>query len=804
MRAFLTELRHAVRRWSTRRGLALTAMLTLALGIGATTAIFSVVDAVLLRPLPWHDADRLVTIWLTRPQWRNDPVAGAFWNTVPLSWPMVRDLRERSRTLQDVAVGLSPRQAIVDGDVAQTTLLSSGFLPMLGVTPFAGRTFTRQEDEGASDSLMISYEAWQRRYGGASAILGRRVTIDDVPMTIVGVLPPRFHFDGEPAEFFIPYGTRPAREREAGNNRFFVVARLQPGVTVTEAAAEVEPILRGDADPSRLTSRVTALTNEQLGASRLPLLLLLAASGLLLLISCANVAGLLLSDAGSRRQEIAVRSTLGAGRGRLARQLLAECVVLAAGGSAGGLAAAWVMTPALVALAPAGLPRIETVAVDVRVFAFALVLAAVTVVVFGLWPSLAMSAVDPANALRDRRGTSGRHGAHSSVVVGQVALAVVLLVGASLLGETLVRLTSQPIGFNAENMMVLRVRPVRAGSPGSVGQSVHSLLDRIRSIPGVISAASTSAAPFGGSYGTNALEVEGRPGETVSGFRHAVSDGYFETMGIRILRGRGFVAADTTSQQLASPAAVGDTLSGTGVTVVSEELERRYFNGSALGRRLLFGNTWLTIVGIAADTKLREYVEQANPSFYLFSRQMVYLGTDQVIIRTTDDPAALAPALRQAVATLDTPLVITRLETMSDLMRRTVAGERYRALLSSIFGVAALMLASIGLYGLLARTVADRQREIGIRMAVGARPAQVLALVVRDGGWLIAAGLAIGVPIAIGAGHLIRTQLFGVEPTAAHVLAGACAVLGSAALIATLVPARRASRVDPMKTLRAN
>jgi putative ABC transport system permease protein len=585
-----------------------------------------------------------------------------------------------------------------------------------------------------------------------------------------------------------------------------VVARLRPGVTVAEAAAEVEPILRGSADPAQLTSRVTGLADEQLGASRSPLLLLLAASTVLLLIACANVAGLLLGDAGSRRQEIAVRSTLGAGRGRLARQLLAECAVLGAGGSLGGLAAAWMMTPALVALAPARLPRIEDVVVDVRVFAFALVLAAITIVVFGLWPSLMISAVDPADALRDGRGASRRRGAHSGVVVCQVALAVVPLVGASLLGETLVRLTSQPLGFDAENMMVLRVRPARLGPSANFAQSVQTLLERIRSIPGVISAATTSAAPFGGSYGTNSLEVEGRPGEKVSGFRHIVSDGYFETTGIRLLRGRSFVASDATTQQITSPAAPpGDTLNGTGVSVVSEELERRYFGGNALGRRLLISGTWVTIVGVVADTKARQYTEPANPAFYVFSRQMLYLGgTDQIVIRTGDDPAALTPALRHAVSNLDNPLVMTRLETMTELMGRTVAGERYRALLSSMFGAAALILASIGLYGLLARTVADRQREIGIRIALGARPRAVLALVARDGGRLIAMGLATGVPIAIGAGRLIRTQLFGVEPTAAHVLAGACTILGTAALIATLVPARRASKVDPMTTLRAN
>ena len=801
MRAFLTELRHAVRRWSTRRGLAFTAMLTLALGIGATTAIFSVVDAVLLRPLPWHDPERLVTIFLVRPERRNDPVAGAFWNNGVLSWPMVRDLREHSRTLQDVAVGLRPRQAIVDGDVAQATMLSSGFLPMLGVTPFAGRAFTLQEDESATDAVMVSYEAWQRRYGGAAGIIGRHVTIDDIPKTIVGVVPPRFRFEGEPAEFFIPYGTRPAREREASNNAYFVVGRLKPGVTLAEAAADVEPIVRGDADPSRLTSRVTGLADEQLGASRPPLFLLLAASTVLLLIACANVAGLLLGDAGSRRQEIAVRSTLGAGRWRLARQLLAECAVLGAGGSAGGFAAAWVMTPALVALAPLRLPRLDTVAVDLRVLAFALALAALTIAVFGLWPSLMMSTIDPADALRGGQRASRRRGAHRGVVVCQMALAVVLLVSASLLGETFVRLTSQPLGFTAEDIMVARVRPVRLGASGTFGRSVHSLLERVRSIPGVISAASTSAAPFGGNYVSNLIEVDGRPGEKFSSFQYSVSDGFFETIGIRVLRGRVFAAADASTQQLTAPAALaGDT----GVTVVSEELERRYFDGNALGRRLRLANTWLTIVGVVADTKLRQYTEPANPAFYLFSRQMVYMGTDQVVIRTRDDPAALTPALRNAIANVDPPLIMTRLETMNELMGKTVAAERYRALLSSIFGVAALILASIGLYGLLARTVAERQREIGIRIALGAHPRAVLALVARDGGWLLAAGLGIGVPIAIGAGHLIRTQLFGVDPTAAHVIARACVVLGTSALVATLVPARRASRVDPMTTLRAN
>jgi len=807
MSTLVTDLRHAVRRWADRRGLALTAVLTLALGIGAASAIFSVVDGVLLRPLPWRDADRLVTIWLVRPQFRNDPTAGGFWNNGVLSWPMVRDLAEHARTLDEVAVGLRPRQVIADGDLAQGTHLSSGFLPMLGVRPYAGRSFTAQEDEATSDSLMISYEAWQRRFGGAKAILGRKVSIDNVPMTIVGIVPPRFRYEGEPAEFFIPYGTRPPGDRTASNNAYLVVARLKPGVAVEAAAAEVNAILHGDVSPTTLTSRVTPLVDEQLGAWRPPLLLLVAASALLLLIACANVAGLLLGDARARQQEIAVRSALGAGRARIVRQLLTESAVIGACGGVAGFAAAWTMTPALVALAPTRLPRIETVAVDLPVFAFALVLCAVTIIVFGVWPSLMISAIDPANALRDGRGASRRLGAHNGIVVSQVALAVVLLVGASLLGETVMRLTSQPLGFDPDHLIDVRVRPtVGFGVPGApaLGDRVASLVDAIRATPGVRVTAAASASPFGGNYGTNTIEVEGRPGEQLNGFRHVVSDGYFETAGIRVLRGRTFAASDAVIQTR-NPASVGgaDPLNGTGVAVVSEELERRFFAGTAIGRRLRFIDTWVTIVGVVADTKLRQYSEPANPAFYLFSRQM-NLGADHIIVRTVDDPLALIPAIRQTIATADSSMAITQLETTNTLIGRTVAGERFRAVLSSVFGLSALVLAAIGLYGLLARLVVDRRREIGIRMAMGAAPGAVLALVIGDGIRLVVIGLALGIPISLGAAQLIRAQLFGVSPAAPHIIVVACALLGAATVAATLVPARRAARIDPIVTLRAS
>ena len=801
-----TELRHAVRRWADRRGLALTAVLTLALGIGATTAIFSVVDGVLLRPLPWRDAERLVTIWLVRPMWRNDPVSSGSWNHGVLSWPKVHDLKAHARTLEEVAVGLRPRQVIADGDLAQGTLLSSEFLPMLGVRPYAGRSFTAREDEAPTDSLMISYEAWQRRFGGAKDILGRRVSIDSVPMTIVGIVPPQFRYEGEPAEFFIPYGTRPDREREAGNNAYFVVARIKPGTTVEAAASEVDPILRGDADPATLTSRVTSLVDEQLGASRAPLLLLLAGSSLLLLIACANVAGLLLGDALARQREIAVRSALGARRARILRQVLVESAVIGACGGVAGFVAAWMMTPALVALAPARLPRIETVAVDLRVFAFAVVLCAVTIVIFGVSPSLTMSAIEPADALRDGRGASRRLGAHNSIVVSQVALAVVLLVGASLLGETVVRLTSQPLGFDPDNLIDLRMRPTRFGVPGgpTFGDRVASLVEAVRSIPGVRAAAATSATPFGGTFSTNTIEVEGRPGEKLNGFRHVVGDSYFETTGIRVLRGRTFAASDGVTQTRNPTSGTGaDPLNGTGVAVVSEELERRYFGGAAVGRRLRFGDTSVRIIGVVADTKLRQYNEPANPAFYLFSRQM-NMGTEHIIVKTAGDPLALVRAIRQTIAAADSSMAIAQLETTNALMGRTVAGERFRAVLSSVFGLSALVLAAIGLYGLLARTVADRQREIGVRMALGARPNDVLSLVVRDCVRLVVAGLVIGIPISLGVAQLIRTQLFGVDPAAPHIIATACALLAAASIVATVVPARRASHVDPIVTLRAN
>jgi putative ABC transport system permease protein len=800
------DIRYAVRRWAARPGLAITVVLTLGLGIGAATAIFSVVDAVLLRPLPWREPDRLVSAYVVREGWRTDPALSFNWDSGFVSWPNFRDL-QKLNVFDSVAAWRRTRMVSVweTGDVAQAMNVTSNFLATLGTAPYLGRMFTAAEDDTGSDSILISYEAWQRRFGGVDVIIGRQIRLDDSPRSIVGVLAPHFQYEGEPPEFFLPFGNLTAGERSENNNAYRVVARLAQGVTLEQAAGRIAPILNGGRD--QRTSRLATIPDDQLGRARAPLYMLFGASVLLLLIACANVAGLLLGETGTRRHEVAVRRALGAAQWRVARQMLTEHALLGAAGGVVGVIAAWWITPVLVSLAPARLPRIDMVAVDARVLIFAVIVSGAMTILCGVAPSLTGSAIPPIDALRSGRGLARFSSRSQRLIVScQVALAVVLLAGAALLGETVVRLTSQPVGFDERGLLVVGVVPRQRPVITEMlrrAEAQSALLARIRALPGVESAASTASPPFGTSYGSNSIEVSGRLGESFVAQRQIVSDGFFTTMSMRMLRGREFKLQDA-SRKIVEPALPGnESPDSLGVAIVSQELERRYFGGNATGQRIRFNRMWLDVIGVAPDAKSRQYTDEAAPAFYVYSKQMPYIAVGQFVVRTSGDPTALVAALRDVVTSGDSQLAVTYVDTMRTMMARTVANERYRATLSSAFGGAALLLAAIGLFGLLTRAVNERRREIGVRIAVGAKPGDVVRLVMREGGLLVVGGLVAGVPAALAAAQLIRAQLYGVGPSDPHVFVLVSAVLSIVACTAMMLPAIRASRTDPISTLRA-
>jgi putative ABC transport system permease protein len=791
------DLRHALRRWKHRPAFAATAILTLATGIAATTAIFSVVDAVLLKPLPWRDADRLVSVYVARPHWRNTPVLAGSWNVGNLSWPIFQDLRTKSRTLSEVGTWNRIRPTLNGerNELVYGLQVSSTFLPMLGVTPYAGRLFIPEEDAAATGAVIISYEAWQRRFGGTPDVLGRRVSLNETIYSIVGVLPPRFDFLGQNApEFLLPWGNVPASDRHAGNHFMYGVARLLPGIPLEDAVSDANPLVRGTEKPERKQARLVPLAEDQLGRSRRPLWFLLAAAGLLLLIACANVAGLLLGEAGSRRYEIGVRLALGGSRTDVARQMLIESVALAVMAIVLAVALVMWLTPLVGSLAPAQLPRIGQVAVNVRVFAFAVLVGLTTAVLFGAGPALIFARVDPASWVRGggRGTTRARSRAHSVLVVSEVAIAVMLVTAASLFSETLLRMTSEPVGFRPENLVVtsLRVPPDTAVTAEMRVRRNDDLVSRLASLPGVDAATATSTAPFSGSYGSNSIAVEGKPSEVnAEASRHIVTDDYFRTLGIPIVKGRGFERTD---------------VSGDFVAVVTREFERRFMDGDAVGKRFTVNKNVHRIVGVVPATKHRRYTDEAGPAFYALNRQLPGWSTGTFIVRTTTDGQSMLSAVRTVIESAEPQSSIVTLETMRDMMRRSVAEERYRAVLSVVFGATALLLAAMGLYGLIARAAAERQREIGVRLALGAQRGAVLRLVLRQALVLVFAGVLIGVPTAMSASGLVASLLYGVTPASPHTFVLAAALLGSVAVVAALLPARRAARTDPVTVLRAD
>lgn len=833
------DVKLGARRLIKSPGFALVSVLTLALGIGSATALFSVVDTVLLRPLPWPEADRLVSVFGVRPDRATDPVYSASWNRGLISWPAWQQLRE-SAAFDEVGAWRRSRQIFTNPgieDGVDVWYVSSSFLSLMGAEVSLGRLFGPDEDGeyDLAETALLTPETWMRRFGGRADILGEQIHLayqagEERVATIVGVLRPGTSFTAGAPDFLLPIGQTPPVSR-TGNPVVLAMARLAPELSIEAGLAAAEPIVRGDESPDRRTARLVPVSEDLLGPARRPLWLLFGGAGLLLLVACANVAGLLITDARTRRHEIAIRTSLGCSRLRVLRQLTIENLVLAVVAASAGLALAVWLTPMLVALAPARLPGLTTVAIDLRVAAFAIGVGVMTVLIFGTGPALTLSSTRPAALTADSRFATSRHpAAHRAIVAGELGLALVLLVCASLFGETLLRLTSQPLGFDPRGLAIASVEAMKLPfevqvptaeqyqSMSQVERVAHhdahfrrvqatwmhtaGVIERLEALPGVSSAAAQGLnLPFGGRTNVALYRAEYAPvSEELSVLTQVVTEGYFETMGMQMLRGRSLVAADRlepigiTAAGRASPTPV----------VISRAVEQRLFGGEAVGKRLLRenpgGRFLYDVIGVVSSVRHRAFTEDEPLRLYVLDTSI--LTIHHLLVRTSGDAAAILPAVRQTIRDYDPNMVVTSTTTMEELVGETIAHERFRARLSAAFGGAALLLAAVGIYSLAARRVAERRREIGVRVALGARPAHVRKLVLRETLLAIVVGLALGLPAALAASQLTSALLFEVSPTSPRVFAAAAAVLAVAALAASVLPAARASRIDPMLVLR--
>jgi putative ABC transport system permease protein len=817
----LQDLRYALRRWVRRPGFVLAAVLTLALGIGATTALFSIIDAVVLRPLPYPDPDRLVMVYSVRPERRSDQAFAATWDRGRISRPMFDELRT-SPSLRTIGVWIP--QSMTFGnertEIVPTLHVSSTYIPTLGAPILHGRNFDEQDDETNTDSVILSYETWQRRFGGREDVVGERIVLGYASSggqsthTVIGVVGPGVVYPGAAPEFLRPIGYMADTNRKYPTLAFRSVARLAAGASYEAAESQAAAMASGLPHTEPTSVRLVPLAQEQLGDAGRPLWLLFAGAGFLLLIACSNVAGLLLGEGRVRRQELAIRAAIGGSRARILQQLTVEHLVLACAGSiAGVLLAVW-FTQLLVAAAPARLPRLDTVAVDLRAIGFGLGLGFSTLLLFGLLPAFALSRTRATEALAIAGRTAGsrRHLGHRFAVAAQMALALVLLVGASLLGETMLRLAGQPLGFDPQNLVVVTTTFTGPPTPPgairtredrmNINQIMNaaatartgSVLERLTPLPGVAAAAGAGAMPFSGILrDTIEITLEGQPdSERHRVARQSVTEGYFDTMRMPIVDGRGFGPSD----QYGSHAAV-----------VSEAFARQFFAGDALGRR--FSHRWgeqpanvsrYEVVGIVPDVKHRSFADEDATIFYHLDRQGG--RATHFVVRMAGDAAAMVPSIRRAIHELDPQMVVTDTKTMEQTLAASIDEERFRAAMSVLFGAAALVLAAVGLYGLATRRVAERRHEIGVRVAMGATPGDVRSLVFRDGLAIVFMGLLVGLPGAYAASQATQAFLFGVAPTAPHVFGLAVAVLATTALIAMLLPALRASRTDPSVVLR--
>ena len=803
----ISDLRQALLALLRRPLLFAVAAGALALGIGASAAVFSVVDAVLLRPLPFAEPSRLVLLWQSIPE-RNAPF-------VEVSYPYMRELRARSRTMAAVAAMAGVNSGFTLGGPepvrASGRIVTGNFFEVLGAQAALGRTFVEAEDRvGVPRVVVVSHGLWQRQFGGDPRLVGRTLEVDGTPMTVIGVMPREFRYPTGTDLWTPLVPVIPEVVDKANVGWATLVGRIAPGTTVAQAAAELDAItaeqLRIHA-PSKpaVKTVLTPLTHEWFGSARPALLVLLGAVLLVLLLACANVSALLLARAAARQREIAVRLALGASRARLIRQLLAEAVIIAAaGGLAGTLIAVWGLD-ALLSLVPAEIPRLEDAAIDPRVLAFALVLTAASALAAGLVPALLASRSALSDVLAEGSRSAGPGArqvrARAVLVATEAAAALVLLAGAGLLTRTFQNLRSVDLGFDPSNVLTF----AWAGPHGKYDkpelqrQLYRKVIEHIDAVPGVETAAAVLIRPLWGKVGLDwPIMVEGQS-EAEAERNPAlnlqiVTHDFFRTMRMPVRQGRTFDNRDTTG---VAP-----------VVVVSEALARRYWPGqAAVGKRIRipmpsppYEQTWMTVVGVMAPARYRELHTSRYDVYmsYLQSEE----GLGHFVVRTSGDPIALTPAVRAAVKAVDPGIILTDVTSMASLVDVALGGARFGMQLLSGFALVALLMAALGIYGVVAFLVSRRTREVGIRMALGARAGDVLGLMLRQGMAPVLAGLAVGLALALALGRLGAGLLFEVPPHDAATLAAAAAVLTSAALLACALPARRAARIDPAQALR--
>lgn len=813
LETLLQDVRYAGRGLVKQKTFTIVAVITLGLGIGANTAIFSVVNELLLRPLPYGDADRLVMVWERNPR---GPGANVVSRGNFTGW------RHQATVFAGLAAFVDERLSLTgDGEPEEITvqLATPNLFSVLGVNPIVGRTLNAEDDRSGSPQVaVLGYNLWQRRYGGSDEVIGHRITLNGSPVTVIGVMPANFQWyiatrsgTGRPAEMWTVL-PMPTDEDASSHGRFLsVVARLKPGVVLQQARAEMQTIASRLAQESPKYNRgwsaeVIPLREQLVGNVRLALWIMLGAVGLVLLIACANVANLLLSRAAAREKEMAVRAALGAGRLRIVRQLLTESLLLALLGSVLGLLLAFWGIKALVAISPRDLINLQQVGLNISVLGWTMGISVLTGIIFGLAPAVEATRMNVNNSLKEGRGNEGQsprsRRLRSALVISEIALALVLLASAGLLVKSFIHLQRIDTGFETENIltMVVRLPDAKYKEDQQVVAFFHEATERIKSLPGVRSAGMVNYLPLYGGLGAKTrFTMDGKPppqpGQEMELSTHVrVADAdYFSTMGIPLLRGRNFSNRET--------------LEATHVVLISESFAKKHFAGEdPIGKRIsvsMFDKPNPTeIIGIVGDVRYDSLINQPEPTAYFPHPELTYAFMT-LVVRTTGNPLDIAPAVLREVRTIDPEQPVSDVRTMNQVMANTVARARFNALLLALFAGLATVLSAVGIFGVMNYSLTLRTRELGLRMALGAQPRQVLLLMLKQGLLLTLGGTGIGLVGALALTRLMSSMLFAVgasDPTTFAIIVSLLFVLS---LMASYLPARRATRIDPLIALRS-